>query len=167
MRPEHLRRPRVVPPGLTRCEEPVLPVPPREGEGRGPAGKPDSHPEPGGLICTPASLSTTLSFTIPLPSTVQIRWCHPHLNSEPSFKHRGLSACYSGISLCYITQLVVQFQVRRMLHEGFRYFRLLMLIAKWLCCQWTGVSNSMWAAIWKPSRKSGLIRLNYSSHFIL
>lgn len=51
--------------------------------------------------------------------------------------------------------------------KGFRYFRLLMLIAKWLCCQWTGVSNSMWAAIWKPSRKSGLIRLNYSSHFIL
>lgn len=42
-----------------------------------------------------------------------------------------------------------------------------MLIAKLLCCQWTGVSNSMWDAIWKPSRKSGLIRLNYSSHFIL
>lgn len=84
-----------------------------------------------------------------------MRWSHPHLNSEPSFKHRGLSgeicmigagifsplieipctiqceliwhqmfvvffifpACYSGTSLCYITQLVVQFQVRRMLHE--------------------------------------------------
>ncbi|XP_036927285.1 uncharacterized protein LOC119004469 isoform X3 [Acanthopagrus latus] len=150
MRPEHLRRPRVVPPGLTRCEEPVLPVPPREGEGRGPAGKPDSHPEPGGLICTPASLSYSVRaslITSPLrllsshPSSAipdngahaisrpsftrlraaisrqKIRWCHPHLNSEPSFKHRGLSACYSGISLCYITQLVVQFQVRRMLHE--------------------------------------------------
>lgn len=51
--------------------------------------------------------------------------------------------------------------------KGFRYFRLLMLIAKLLCCQWTGVSNSMWVAIWKLSRKSGLIRLNYSSHFIL
>ncbi|XP_036927288.1 uncharacterized protein LOC119004469 isoform X6 [Acanthopagrus latus] len=93
MRPEHLRRPRVVPPGLTRCEEPVLPVPPREGEGRGPAGKPDSHPEPGGLICTPASLSYSVRASL-ITSPLRLLSSHPssaipdngaHAISRPSF----------------------------------------------------------------------------------